>query len=52
MLDTHLLIVWIIEEDIIIFYDANKVIKAIRSDLEIRSEDLWLVDLVILQKQL
>jgi len=49
MCNKHLLIIWIIEEDILIFYDAN---KAIRSDLEISLKDLWAVDLVIIHKKL
>jgi len=51
MLNEHLLIIWIIEEDILIFYNVNKVIEAVRSDLQIRPEDLWVVDLIILHNQ-
>ena len=50
MLDRYLFIVWIIEEDIFIFYDANKVVEDL--DSEIRSEELGVVALVFIHKQL
>jgi len=52
MCNRHLLIIRIIEEDSIIFYDANKIIKTIRSDPEVSSEDRWAVDLVMVHKKL
>ena len=52
LIDGHLAIVRTIIKDRIIFYGADKIVKAIRSNTKVGSEDFRPIDLVIMKEKI